>query len=588
MDVLTTPSFIHTAVVTKCEAAYRVAGPLVSGRDLIEEYVAARVWPLSAEFAKPFKLVEKKVSWSEKPVQYPCFESGIERDADTDSFVQTVEDMAYEILDTGVVSIGFLIFLILWFRLVLKLGKRRRRGAGLEQRKKVKFDFAPAAKLNVESQVAAKAKAKTLNLEAQKRKEVTAGASSVVLSSGSTASSVDLSKPAYVVPVSVRRPKEVPALAPSSTGPATWTKKGANKPRFARITVPGAKVDAPSAAGIKITAPSTSSKAKGARPLLIEAGKHERRVAAEKAKLVDAFSSDPKGACAEAVRSGKHVEVFLPKLWFFDCGKASAGFLKDLEATMGGVGEVSCEDHVRLKVKCYDVGESLPAGLQGLNEGLGLSGRTEVLVTCAEDIGGSKREEQVGTATSGEVEGKRGAVGLSGGKTVVTSKGEAREVVPVAVEARKYEDFQQAVKSMSSEELFNLEANLVKKVSYFSMITRDRLAKSEKAASELSKKVASLEATIAAMSLEMKKVKVENAELKEDSRRLGENYEARGDEIDRLVADIAELEGQMKEKDQIIGGLREGAQRDSKVIAGLKSKVSQMEPELETKAKLLS
>src|SRR5687767_12975635 len=98
------------------------------------------------------------------------------------------------------------------------------------------------------------------------------------------------------------------------------------------------------------------------------------------------------------------------------------------------------------------------------------------------------------------------------------------------------------------------------------MIMRDRLAKSEKAASELSKKVASLEVTIAAMSLEMKKVKAENAELKENSRRLGDNYEARGDEIDRLVADGMQLEGQVKEKDRIIEGLREGAQRDSDVI----------------------
>src|SRR5688572_20180519 len=82
MDVLTTPSFIQTAVVTKCEAAYRAVGPLISGHNLVEEYVAAQAWPLSADFAKPFKLVEKKVSWSEKAVPYPCFELSKERGAD--------------------------------------------------------------------------------------------------------------------------------------------------------------------------------------------------------------------------------------------------------------------------------------------------------------------------------------------------------------------------------------------------------------------------------------------------------------------------------------------------------------------------
>nr|XP_034569845.1 uncharacterized protein LOC117834355 [Setaria viridis] len=149
-------------------------------------------------------------------------------------------------------------------------------------------------------------------------------------------------------------------------------------------------------------------------------------------------------------------------------------------------------------------------------------------------------------------------------------------------------DMKQSVKLMSSEELLNLEANLVKKMSYSSMITRDRLAKSERSAAELAKKVASLEATIAAMSLEMKKVKVENAELKENSRRLGENYEARGDEIDRLSSEVVDLERQVKEKDRVIQDLREGAQRDSEIISGLKSKVGQMEPKLETREKLLS
>nr|XP_034583466.1 uncharacterized protein LOC117846414 [Setaria viridis]XP_034583473.1 uncharacterized protein LOC117846414 [Setaria viridis] len=225
MDLLTTPSFIQTALVTKCEAAYRVARPLISGRDLVEEYVAARVWPLSADFAKPLELVEKKVSWSEKIVSFPCFELNKDEVGDLDLYIQSVEDMAYEILGPvtpperrsfeAVVRHGRRINQVFDFLDIVVpphpevMGKRRHRGAGAEQRKKVKFDSARMAKPAVESQAAAKAKQKTLSLEAQKRKDTSVGASSV-----------DLSRPAYVVPVSVRPSSD----APSCTGPAIRTK----------------------------------------------------------------------------------------------------------------------------------------------------------------------------------------------------------------------------------------------------------------------------------------------------------------------------------------------------------------------------
>src|SRR5687767_32856 len=113
--------------------------------------------------------------------------------------------------------------------------------------------------------------------------------------SGSTASSADLGKPAYIVPISMRPL----AVAPSCARPAAQSKRKANKPHFARVTVPGAKVDVSSVTIIKTAPPSTSLRAKSVQPLSIKTGKHEKRVAAKKAKLVDAFSSDPKGACVE-------------------------------------------------------------------------------------------------------------------------------------------------------------------------------------------------------------------------------------------------------------------------------------------------
>lgn len=91
IDVLTTPSFTQSSVVSKCEAAYRAAAKCIIGRDLVEEYIASAMWPLLAEFSKPFKLEEKTVSWKNSPLIYPCFEVESVLDTDPVDFVREVE-----------------------------------------------------------------------------------------------------------------------------------------------------------------------------------------------------------------------------------------------------------------------------------------------------------------------------------------------------------------------------------------------------------------------------------------------------------------------------------------------------------------
>jgi hypothetical protein len=57
LTVVNTAKFNHRAVgIRNCESAFHLASTILGGRDIIEEFVAARIWPISSSWA-PIEIV---------------------------------------------------------------------------------------------------------------------------------------------------------------------------------------------------------------------------------------------------------------------------------------------------------------------------------------------------------------------------------------------------------------------------------------------------------------------------------------------------------------------------------------------------
>jgi hypothetical protein len=72
--------------IRNCESAFHLASTILGGCDIIEEFVAARVWPISSGWA-PTEIVHLKVNWAAQEVPFPKF--GIKRreDQSADAFM---------------------------------------------------------------------------------------------------------------------------------------------------------------------------------------------------------------------------------------------------------------------------------------------------------------------------------------------------------------------------------------------------------------------------------------------------------------------------------------------------------------------
>jgi hypothetical protein len=58
--------------IRSCESAFHLASTILGGRDIIEEFVAARVWPIS-NGRSPAELVYHNVNWADQKVPFPKF-----------------------------------------------------------------------------------------------------------------------------------------------------------------------------------------------------------------------------------------------------------------------------------------------------------------------------------------------------------------------------------------------------------------------------------------------------------------------------------------------------------------------------------
>jgi hypothetical protein len=58
--------------IRSCENAFHLASTILGGRDIIKEFVAARVWPISNGWS-PAELVYYNVNWADQKVPFPKF-----------------------------------------------------------------------------------------------------------------------------------------------------------------------------------------------------------------------------------------------------------------------------------------------------------------------------------------------------------------------------------------------------------------------------------------------------------------------------------------------------------------------------------
>jgi hypothetical protein len=71
--VVCTKAYNHRAAgIRSCENAFHLASTILGGRDIIEEFTAARIWPISYCWA-PSEIVNFNVNWAAQGVPFLKF-----------------------------------------------------------------------------------------------------------------------------------------------------------------------------------------------------------------------------------------------------------------------------------------------------------------------------------------------------------------------------------------------------------------------------------------------------------------------------------------------------------------------------------
>jgi hypothetical protein len=91
LTAVNTAEFNHRAVgIRKCESVFHLASTILRGRDIIEEFVAARIWPISSGWA-PTEIVYFNVNWAAQEVPFPKFGIKLREDQSADAFMIEIE-----------------------------------------------------------------------------------------------------------------------------------------------------------------------------------------------------------------------------------------------------------------------------------------------------------------------------------------------------------------------------------------------------------------------------------------------------------------------------------------------------------------
>jgi hypothetical protein len=91
LTAVNTAEFNHQAVgIRSCENAFHLASTILGGRDIVEEFVAARIWLISYGWA-PNEIVHFNVNWASQEVHFPKFGIKLREGQSADAFMLDVE-----------------------------------------------------------------------------------------------------------------------------------------------------------------------------------------------------------------------------------------------------------------------------------------------------------------------------------------------------------------------------------------------------------------------------------------------------------------------------------------------------------------
>jgi hypothetical protein len=76
--------------IRNCESAFHLAGTILGGHDIIEEFVAAEVWPISYGWA-PTEIVSFNVNWEAQEIPFPRFGLQLRDGQSAEEFMDDVE-----------------------------------------------------------------------------------------------------------------------------------------------------------------------------------------------------------------------------------------------------------------------------------------------------------------------------------------------------------------------------------------------------------------------------------------------------------------------------------------------------------------
>jgi hypothetical protein len=82
----TAPYNHHVVGFRNCESAFHLAGTILGGRDIIEEFVAVNIWPISYGWA-PTEIVSLNMNWATQEVTFPRFGVQLREDQSADDFM---------------------------------------------------------------------------------------------------------------------------------------------------------------------------------------------------------------------------------------------------------------------------------------------------------------------------------------------------------------------------------------------------------------------------------------------------------------------------------------------------------------------
>jgi hypothetical protein len=91
LTAVNTAEFNQRALgIRNCKSAFHLASTILGGRDIIEEFVAARVCPISSGWS-PTEIVYFNVNWAAQEVPFPKFGIKLREDQSADAFMVEIE-----------------------------------------------------------------------------------------------------------------------------------------------------------------------------------------------------------------------------------------------------------------------------------------------------------------------------------------------------------------------------------------------------------------------------------------------------------------------------------------------------------------